>query len=137
MQEFSAEEVDVKLLPNGKAILLTDFSYENEKIKVTAKAGFEFDGASIPKFFWRAVGHPFSFKLLRPAVIHDICYATECFEREYSDDLFEEMLDFAGVSELVENSMYYAVRIGGDDVWEENTEKSIMDALKFIEIKEK
>lgn len=137
MKRFSANYVKVKLLPNGKAMLLEDFFYENDKIKVTAKAGFVFDGASIPKFFWRVVGHPFSYKLLRSAVIHDIIYATEYFSRSYCDDLFEEMLDYAGVSEIVEHSMYFAVRVGGGDVWKEHTEKGIMDALKFIEVMEK
>lgn len=137
MKKFSAEQVDAGLRANGKAILLSDFSYENDKIKVTAKAGFIFDGASVPKFFWRVVGHPFSFELLRPAVIHDICYATECFARDYSDDLFEEMLDFAGVSEIKEDAMYLAVRVGGGDVWDEHTEESIESALKFIDIKVK
>ena len=137
MKKFSADYVDVRLLPNGKAMLLSDFSYENDKVKVTAKAGFIFDGASIPKLFWRAIGHPFSYKLLRPALIHDICYATEYFYRDFSDDLFDEMLDFSGVSEIKENSMHLAVRIGGNEVWDNHTEQGIMEALKFIEVVEK
>ncbi len=136
-KKFSHKYVDIRMLPNGKAKLLHDFSYENENIKVTALRGFEFDGASIPKFFWRVVGHPFTFKLLRPAVIHDIIYATECFERKYSDALFEEMLDFSGVSGFKENTMYYAVRLGGGGVWEEHTEKSIMENLKYIKVEVK
>jgi hypothetical protein len=137
MGKFSTNTVKIEMLPEGKAKLLEDFSYENDRFKVTAKAGFVFDGASIPKFFWRVIGHPFSFKLLRPAIIHDVCYASEYFEREYADELFEEMLDRSGVSELKENAMFMAVRIGGGSVWEEHTEQSIMDALKFIEVKEK
>ena len=137
MKAFSADYVNMRMLPNGKAMLLSDFSYENEKIKVTAKAGFIFDGASTPRFFWRVIGHPFSYRLLRPALIHDICYATECFERTYSDDLFSEMLEFAEVDDIKEDVMYLAVRVGGDNVWREHTEQGILDALKFIEITEK
>ena len=137
MQVFSSKHVDIRMLPNGKAMLLSDFSYENDKIKVTAKAGFIFDGASTPRFFWRVIGHPFSYKLLRPALIHDICYATECFERTYSDNLFDEMLEFAGVVDIKEDVMYLAVRVGGGDVWKKHTEQGILDALKFIEITEK
>ena len=118
-------------------MLLSNFSYENDKVKITAKKGFIFDGASVPKLFWQAVGHPFSYKLLRPAVIHDICYETEYFYRDFSDGLFKEMLDVADIAGAKEHLAYLAVRVAGGETWKPHTEKGIMEALKFIEVVEK
>jgi len=137
MQKFSSNTVDIRLMPEGKAELLTDFYYENNEVKVIVKAGFIFDGASIPRFFWRIIGHPFSYKLVRAAVIHDVLYATEYFNRWFADNLFAEMLDFSGVSDLKEKVMYDAVKIAGGSVWDSHTEQGILDALKYIEVIEK
>lgn len=135
--KFSSEDISIKLLPKDKAELLEDFFYEDEHLRISALKGFVFDGASKPKFFWRIVGHPFSHRHIRQAVIHDILYATEYFDREKSDLLFKEMLDIediVDVPEWEELAMYKAVRLGGGDAWDEHTEESIMNALKYIKV---
>ena len=102
MVEFSTLEPEIKLLPGDRAELLKDFYYENENLRITALKGFVFDGASKPKFFWRVIGHPFSYRHIRQAIIHDILYATEYFDREKCDLLFKEMLDFKGLVDVPE-----------------------------------
>ncbi len=137
MQEFSSLHVDVRFLAKNRAKLLEDFSYENNQFKITVKKGFIFDGASVPRFFWRVVGHPFSYALIRAALVHDVMYASEYFKREVADELFSEMLDISGVSELKEDVMTLGVRIGGGDVWDEHTQESVLDALNYIKVVEK
>lgn len=133
---FSSDTVKIALLPKNKAELLEDFYYENDYYKITVKPGFVFDGASIPKFFWRLIGHPFSYKLIRAALIHDILYATEYLNRQTADDLFSAMLDESDVLDWKEYLMYTAVRVGGEDVWDNHTEEGIVDALTYIEVVE-
>ena len=133
---FSKESLQVELLPNGKARLLEDIYYQNESIRVKVLKNFIFDGASIPKFFWSIIGHPFSFKLVRPAVVHDILYASEIFTRKFSDELFEEMLEVSGVDGLKDEAMFIAVRIGGNSVWDNHNIEDVSKALEFIEVEE-
>lgn len=137
MNKFSDEHVDIRKLPKGKAMLLAPFSYENDEYKITVLPGFIFDGASIPRFFWRVIGHPFSYPVLRAGLVHDVLYATEYFDREYADQLFADMLDLSGISELKEFAMHKAVRVGGGEVWSTHTEESIVEALKFIKVEVK
>lgn len=40
-------------------------------IEILAKAGFIFDGASIPRLFWTTTGSPFLPQYLGPALAHD------------------------------------------------------------------
>jgi len=134
MQRFSSNRVEIALIGDGKAELLTDFYYENDNIKVIVKKGFIFDGASIPRFFWRVIGHPFSYKVVRAGLVHDILYATEYLNRDAADDLFSEMLDYSGVSAIKEHVMYDVVRVAGGSVWDEHTEQSVLEALKYIEV---
>lgn len=70
---------------NTIAILLEDIKYTfNGKEHIIPK-GFRSDGASIPKFFWRLIGHPFSMAYLREAIFHDYLYATQIYSKEEAD----------------------------------------------------
>ena len=62
-----------RYVKGGKSFyeLASDFEFnEIEKID----AGFVFDGASIPGFFWQVLGSPFCANMLRSALIHDYRY---------------------------------------------------------------
>ena len=56
-----------EFLPGGRIRLLED--YEG------VPAGFVSDGASVPRFFWRVVGHPFETDAIGPSVKHDWHYS--------------------------------------------------------------
>lgn len=103
------------------------------KFKMTIPKGFIFDGASIPRFFWRIVGHPFSPRFLLPALIHDALFgkisdkvkiykdgnllkseqANEFFDRKKTDIIFEELLELENNNWFTKRVMYRAVRTGG------------------------
>jgi len=136
---FSSTYLKVQLYQNAngddEARLLEDFSFlTKDGVLITAKKGFCFDGASVPRFFWRIIGHPLSTKYIRSACIHDLLYATEVFDREKSDLIFEDALTHDNVSDWKIQPMYGAVRIGGGSAWKNHTAESIHKNLNYIEM---
>lgn len=87
------------------------------------------DGASIPRAFWRVVGHPFSRSLIYGAVLHDAGYngravvvdlATGCTvtpPREWWDALLRDVLEWSGVGRVRRATIYRAVRTCGGRSW--------------------
>jgi len=102
-------------------VLTDSFTYTDKHENVHAvPAGFHTDGASIPRFFWRIIGHPFG-PYLAAAIVHDwYCVkATEAATmkeckriRLQADVLFEEMLTWLGLPKPKVAVMYRGVRIG-------------------------
>jgi len=82
-------------------------------------AGFTFDGASVPRLFWRIVtpGDP---RVIRAAMLHDFAYRNLRWvqTRKLADQNFRRMLIGDGVSPAVAHAMYWAVRLGGGGAWE-------------------
>ena len=83
-------------------------------------AGFESDGASVPRLFWSTVFPPGDSKALRPAIIHDYIYRThpERWTRKMADETFYEMLVSAGISKWRAYKAYLGVRLFGQSAWE-------------------
>jgi hypothetical protein len=134
-KKFSSKSVKVEVLEGNQLRLLEDFSYlTDSNILITVTKGFVFDGASIPKFFWRVIGHPFSSKYIRSALIHDILYMTEAMDRKVADKTFKEMLKHDRVESWKIPLMYNAVRVGGGSVWKNHKQKEVAKAHKFIKI---
>lgn len=101
--------------------------------KVTeVKTGFQIDGASIPRFFWRMVGHPLQLPLLAAAVLHDGEYMAELYPRKECDKRFVEAMKMLGICWLKRSIIYSAVRIGGGVVWKKHTAETLADAEKFV-----
>lgn len=86
---------------------------------ISVPSDFVFDGASIPRVFWRLAGHPMLPRYLAAAVVHDYLYGADLKETELQmtrkevDLLFYDMLREDGVGWIKGNEMYYAVRMGG------------------------
>jgi hypothetical protein len=76
-------------------------------------AGFTTDGASIPRFFWRIVGHPFQSSCILAAVVHDWLYVTKKFTQKEADKLFYKLLKESGNSKVKSWLFYRAVRAFG------------------------
>lgn len=106
--------------------LLEDLVYiDTDGKRHIVHAPFMTDGASIPRFFWRVVGHPFSTDYLVGAIVHDYyCQYAEklhqsglTFEasqvRERGDKLFKEILLFLRLPSWKVTAMYSAVRSVG------------------------
>lgn len=80
--------------------VLTDYRVSAWPHTYTVPQGFETDGASIPRFLWSCVGHPFDSELLFSALVHDAGYngkllidgVQRWLSREECDRLFLRMM---------------------------------------------
>ena len=84
--------------------------------------GFEFDGASIPRFFWRLICTPLSPEAARGSRDHDWVYRKqpEGWTRKMADLMFYCRLIEDGLAPWRAELAYYGVRIGGRQAWNEN-----------------
>ena len=86
---------------------------------ITVPAGFESDGASVPRFFWRAVFPPGDSQALRAAILHDWIYRThpDGWTRSAADNLFYKVLTADGVPKARARLAYCGVRLFGSRCW--------------------
>ena len=91
--------------------LLSDFRYVSSYGTITVPAGFETDGASIPKAFWNILA-PFG-RYFHAAVIHDYLYRGAGFSRKDSDLIFKEAMYNSGLDWQTRETIYRAVRLFG------------------------
>lgn len=70
-----------------------------EDKEITVPVGFSYDGASVPRFFWRVIFPPVHPKSRRAALFHDYIYRThpEGWTKAEADLLFYELLLEDGV----------------------------------------
>ena len=82
-------------------------------------AGFESDGASVPRFFWRTVFPPGDPAALMPAFVHDYVYRThpDGWTRDEADRAFKLLLLDSGVPSARANLAYWGVRMFGASAW--------------------
>lgn len=114
------------------------FDYKGLEFRMLVKAGFEYDGASVPQWAWTISG-------IRPdglnraaSLIHDIIYVYKgilddtCkyvevyygnervhlhLNRKDADLIFRDILKCSGVTKWRRNLSYVAVRTGGNKFW--------------------
>jgi len=87
--EFFKRELDGETV----ALLIAPIPYNTGKGLIIVPAGFDSDGCSMPRFFWRLFGHPFDMDYLREAILHDYLYRMQIFDRKTSDLLFKEQME--------------------------------------------
>lgn len=93
-------------------------------VLVKVPAGFIFDGASIPRFFWRIIGHPFE-TWVPAACIHDWLYYSGEHPRKLSDEIFREALrELPAIPSWKERMFYRGVRVGGRRAWKKHRARS-------------
>ena len=106
-------------LPDGRRLLI--------------RKGFVFDGGSIPRFFWRVIGHPLDHEFIRAVLLHDGLYGSELLPQDESDEHFRGfMKDYDDIGLAKRNIMYYGVQIGGGSVWNKHTPESIAKAREYV-----
>ena len=72
----------------------------NKEYSFQIPKGYCYDGASIPRLFWRIVGPSTDNRFLIPALIHDVlCEHHEYIEndRSFSTNVFNSLLEGSGV----------------------------------------
>lgn len=119
--------------PEDHRILHEDLCAVWKGYKLTIKAGYMTDGASIPRIAWRLVGHPWG-PYLPAAVVHDILYQSEIWSRAQADECFLDLMVTLPVGWLRRNAIYRAVRIAGGATWANHTDESIEAAKKYLEV---
>jgi hypothetical protein len=113
----------VSPLADGKTwLLMQEFGYdvgaEGSQDQITVPMGFETDFASVPRPFWAIL--PQWGKYGNAAVIHDWQYWEQGRPRPEADGIFLEGMEVLGVSTLVREVMYWAVRLFGWLAWYRN-----------------
>lgn len=88
-------------------------------------AGYTFDGASIPRFFWRVIGSPFDPRFWAAALAHDWIYLMHVLAREVADEIFRQLLIRSGAGRARARTMWSAVRGFGCGPWKNNTTDKI------------
>lgn len=125
---------------DGKTWLVTermivDFEFKGACFRLTVSPGFTTDGGSIPRFFWRVMGHPLGAYLLA-YIIHDALYSAEYFSRRECDEIFLEILAELKACRMIRSAAYATVRLGGYFVWKWHTAESVANARKLISLEE-
>ena len=86
---------------------------------VDIPSGFESDGASVPRFFWRCVFPPGDSRALFAAFVHDYAYRVHPpgWSREDADDAFLILLREGGVPRVSARLAWIGVRLFGKRAW--------------------
>jgi len=111
------------LYRDGQTIvrLLESITYHTIAGPITVPAGFESDGCSMPRLFWRLFGHPFDMRYLREAILHDWLYWIQSFPRRDSDDIFRISLHVSGrLAEWRIEAIAFGLRLFGWIAWRAN-----------------
>lgn len=87
---------------------------------LTVPAGFESDGASVPRLFWGVVFPRDDRQAMFGAIVHDYIYRTHPpkWERADADEVFLYLLQQGGVSYIRRIRAYIGVRLFGKSSWE-------------------
>ena len=143
VQKIEHENADVVLLPKPEDVLN----------RITVPKGFRWDGASIPKIFWRINFKP-DGKHRAAALVHDLIYIYkgklpgELFQAKYqstdwhpqsgsfsrsdADRMFGKLMKEAGVNKFYRGTMFWFVRFFGWMFWTDGTDEIIIRSLRFL-----
>jgi len=113
------------------APLVFDFDWEDAHYRITLKPGLAIDGASIPRFAWTSVGHPFSAGIILFATLHDYFYASQAVPRETADAIFDAMNAYT-LSGYTRWKIRLALRLAGAHAWREKNTASITRARALL-----
>lgn len=100
-------------------MLLEDFTLDTYKYRITVKKGFDFDGASIPKWLWSIYGSPLNGNYVEASLIHDGLYASQKVSKSIADKIFLDVMKQSNVEYIKRTSMYLAVKMFGGKDWKE------------------
>lgn len=93
------EKKSIKKYPfiNKKTIKVNLLDYEkNKSYEFDIPKGYCYDGATIPRLFWRIIGANTDNKFLIPALIHDVLCENHSYidnDRKFSTNIFNALLE--------------------------------------------
>ena len=115
-------ELKVNIVDDNVFILFEDVAVESLGYSITVKKGFDFDGASIPKWLWSIYGSPLNGNYVVASLIHDGLYASQKVSKRISDKIFLDVMKQSNVGYIKRTSMYLAVAMFGGKDWKEASE---------------
>ena len=115
-------ELKVNIVDDNVFILFEDVVVESLGYSITVKKGFDFDGASIPKWLWSIYGSPLNGNYVVASLIHDGLYASQKVSKRVSDKIFLDTMKQSNVGYIKRTSMYLAVKMLGGKDWKEASE---------------
>lgn len=134
-------EVPVQSAPEIQPVSASEYRVTSDYVTtisnfcVRVRAGYVFDGASIPPGLTTALGlNPFSGTLLRGALVHDALYASELVSKDTADNLFYQAILADGTEQGKAAACHRAVRDWGFRAFERHTYESINAARTFVEV---
>jgi hypothetical protein len=110
-----SNRVETEWLSDGRSMrLLSDLTFRDPRCRDwTAPEGSMVDGASIPRFFWRAIGSPFVGRYRRASVLHDVYCQTQSCPSTLVHRMFREAMRADGVGRVRAWLMWLAVQCFG------------------------
>ena len=94
---------------------------DGRRFKLTVRAGFTFDGASIPRALWRLCGHPLEVPRVAAALAHDWLYAAHVCDRETADAIYKALMLAVGISSWRAAIEHAALRLCGSKAYRDRT----------------
>lgn len=111
--------LELEIVNENLFILSKDKTVESLGYNITVKKGFDFDGASIPKWLWSIYGSPLNGNYVVASLIHDGLYASQKVSKGISDKIFLDIMKQSNVGYIKRTSMYLAVKMFGGKDWKE------------------
>ncbi len=118
MTEDERKSIEKYPFINKKNLQVRLVDYKKDKTyNFEIPKGYCYDGASIPRLFWRIIGSNTDNRFLIPALIHDILCENHSFienDRKFSTEVFNALLEASEVNVfkrfLMKNSVDYFQR---------------------------
>ena len=89
---------------NKKTLKVELIDYRKNKVyKFEIPKGYCFDGATVPRFFWRIIGSNTDNKFLIAALVHDVLCENHHYvdsDRKFSAQVFNALLEASEVSPI-------------------------------------
>ena len=119
---FDLPSVTLPRTKDEPTVLAHDWTlvFRNEYYHIPA--GFETDGASIPRWLWWICGTPYESPRVFAAIVHDYIYSGGDPEatRADADDLYRDIQIAIGVSRVKAYVEWLALRLCGRSHWYNN-----------------
>ena len=125
--------LDLQIINENLFILNKDKTVESLGYSITVKKGFDFDGASIPKWLWSIYGSPLNGNYVVASLIHDGLYASQIVSKSLSDKIFLDVMKQSNVGYIKRTSMYLAVKMFGGKDWKEANEYK-NEYTKYVDV---
>lgn len=113
MTALEKESISRYPFKNVKTLKVTLFDHKKKKkYEFTIPSDYCWDGASIPRLFWRLIGAKTDSRFLIPSLIHDVLCENHHYvknDRYFADKVFERLLFVSGVPAFNRWLMFHSV----------------------------